>query len=167
MSDAARAQEAVNLLTNFSVVMGATMMAGMSEMFRNMAQGMAGAMSPDTPEAKQEVDAIPKKVDDGLAQFAREFIADRPKIRRQVAADPEKMKELLADREFAAALERVKAADPALPRLTDDLTDEQILSWIDGLLREEPRMVAVVQDLTASVKKAQDVLGPPEEREEE
>lgn len=157
MKEEKRVSPFVNMVVNSSVIIGTLMTEAMTgavgEVAVGMTEGMANALD-NTGSAKQKGAEMRQEVSKNVSSMVREMVeSELPETRKHFEAiigkmTPGQRKDLLADigdESYIRAFDAIRKHDFGLPRLTERLSVDDVLGYIEIAKKEDPRFKEVME----------------------
>ena len=150
--DGDRETKILNVLCNTSLLLMAALTEAFSEVFTNLSKEMMKAFTANLDPGKDHT----KSIDDLHTQLPKhlreELIAMKADLTKQLSEKKQELGPLLSDPRFDHGITIVERIRLPLPKLTEDLDERSLLSYLALLQAQDPRFTPMFQELLEWMK---------------
>jgi hypothetical protein len=158
-----RETKVMNIMCNTSILLMSLMTEAFSDLFTKMAEGLVhavttslGASEEGTKEGIEKIQDLKTKIPQ---QLREQMITMKTDISNQLQAKKHDIQTLIADSCFDKGITIVESFRTQLPKLTQDLDELSLLSYIALLKANDPQCTKMFQELAEWIKT---IPQPPE-----
>jgi transcriptional regulator of met regulon len=142
-----RETQLFNLLTNTSLLLMSMVTEAFSEMFTTLAQEFLHAFSTQLLTNDNEIKNLDELTQNVPQSLKKELISMKQDLATQFKEKKQTLSLLLSDPRFDTGFVIVKDTPYHLPRLTEDLTETQLLSYLALLQANDSSVTTLFQKL--------------------
>jgi predicted RecB family endonuclease len=151
-----RETKILNILSNTSILLMALMTEAFSGLFTEMAEGMVRAVTASLGAAEENTTENIEKLQDLKKQIPKQIIEQmvtmKTDISKQLQAKKHKIRPMIADAKFDEGIRIAEHYDVGLPKMTQELDELSLLSYIALLNANDPACTKLFQELVEWMK---------------
>jgi hypothetical protein len=147
-----RETKILTLLSNISLLLMTLLTEAFTDMFTNLSQDLITALTSSTSvidDTTKNINDLQKKIPHHIQEELRTIKTD---LTRQLNEKRQELEPILADPRFDQGLTIVERTPLHLPKLTQELDDQTLLSYLLLLQTNDPRFTPMFQELLEWMK---------------
>jgi hypothetical protein len=151
-----RETKILNVMCNISILLMSLVTEAFSDLFTGIAEGMVQAISANLNPSEENIKERTGEIQDLETKIPRQFreqmITMKTDIQKQIQERKQDILALIADPVFDKGIAIAEHYNTRLPRLTQDLDELSLLSYIALLKENDPQCTKMFQELMEWMK---------------